>query len=61
MERLARGLKASGMLMFVTVFFFFSSALALCSDSRKPGGFVLFRDLHLPELKTENISGLSLS
>lgn len=58
LERLARGLKALGMLTFLTVFFspmpwFF----VILAETKR--GLVLFRGLYLLELKVENFSGLS--
>ena len=55
MERL-RGLKTPEMLEFVTVFFLMLWLFAIAEIRRF---LVLFRDLHLLELKIKNFSGLS--
>ena len=53
---LETGFSEHGALKFVTVCFF--NALNLCNNSRNEEIFVLFRGLHLVELKIDNFSGV---
>lgn len=57
LERLVRGLKVPEALKYVTVSFPMSWLFAVITETRRI--LVLFRGLHLLELKIKNFSGLS--
>lgn len=59
LKRLVRGLRAPGVLKFVTIFLSTSWIFAIVAETGR--GLVLFRRHHLLELKNKDFSGLPVN